>query len=211
MDTYIHFILDRSGSMWETMSDTIGGFNSFLNSQKNEVNKESNCFMSLYQFDNEYDIIYKNKVMCDVEELNEESFVPRGQTALIDAIGRTIVSINCENSVKINKEVNDQIIVVILTDGFENCSTEFNHKKVMKMVKEKESIGWKFVFLGANQDAIETANNLGISKNSAMTYTQTPENVRACFSGLSDAVKRARTGDSVNVEFTPQERQQSQY
>lgn len=208
MDINIHFILDRSGSMWETLNDTIGGFNSFIHSQKKQlVNGEQKCLMSLYQFDHEYNILYKNREISNVNELNTETFVPRGQTALIDAIGRTISEISEENNSK-NK---NKIIVVILTDGMENCSKEFKHKKVMEMIKIKEKEGWQFVFLAANQDAIETAGNLGINRKSAMTYAQTPQNVRACFNGLSDAVWRTRTGDSNGVEFTPQERQSSQH
>ena len=211
MDINIHFILDRSGSMWETLNDTIGGFNSFINSQKKQIDSgEQKCLMSLYQFDHEYDILYKNKDIEEVDELNKNTFVPRGQTALIDAIGRTISEISVEINNEKSNERENKIIVVILTDGMENCSIEFKHRKVMDLIKKKEKQGWQFVFLAANQDAIETAGNLGINRKSAMTYSQTPQNVRACFNGLSEAVWRSRTGDTNGVEFTPQERQSSQ-
>ena len=207
MNTYIHFVLDRSGSMWETLTDTIGGFNSFINSQKNDKNGE--CYMSLYQFDHEYEIVYENKNINDVEILTEKTFIPRGQTALLDAIGRTIICIDRCLSNSENSE-NSNIIVVILTDGYENSSKEFTHSKITKMIDDKNSNGWKFVFLGADQDAIKIAATLGINENSAMTYAQTPQNVRACFSGLSSAVMRARSGESSNICFTQEERINSQ-
>ena len=197
--TQIHFILDRSGSMYEILNDTIGGFNSFIQSQKNDQNGE--CFMNLYQFDHEYTVSYQNKSIKEVEMLNEDTFIPRGRTALLDAIGRTI------NCVSIDKEINN--IVVILTDGQENSSREFTYKQITKMIKKKENIGWKFVFLGANQDAIETAAGLGINQNSAMTYSQTPHNVNACFRGLSDAISRTRSGEDEEITFTENERENS--
>ena len=199
--TQIHFVLDRSGSMWDVLMDTIGGFNTFLQGQQTDQNGE--CFMSLYQFDHEYQIVYQNVPVKEVELLNKETFVPRGQTSLLDAIGRTI------SCVKVDGQTETKNIVVILTDGHENSSQEFNYKTISKMIEEKEKVGWEFVFLGANQDAIKTAGGLGIKKNSAMTYAQTPQNMRACFNGLSNAISRTRSGETANVSFTPKERTDS--
>ena len=201
MTTQIHFVLDRSGSMWEVMLDTIGGFNAFLEGQQADQNGK--CFMNLYQFDHEYQIVYQNVPIKEVELLNKETFVPRGQTSLLDAIGRTI------SCVKLEGEDDIKNIVVILTDGHENSSQEFDYKTISKMIEEKEKAGWEFVFLGANQDAIKTAGGLGIKKNSAMTYAQTPQNMRACFNGLSNAISRTRSGENSNVIFTPKERTES--
>lgn len=202
MTTQIHFVLDRSGSMWEIIGDTIGGFNTFLQAQQNDQNGE--CFMNLYQFDHEYQVTYQNVPVKEVELLNKESYVPRGQTALLDAIGRTISFVKAEG------HTDTKNIVVILTDGHENSSKEFNYKTISKMIEEKEKAGWEFVFLGANQDAIKTAAGLGIKQNSAMTYAQTPQNMRACFSGLSNAISRARSGETENISFTQEERSMSQ-
>ena len=202
MTTQIHFVLDRSGSMWEIIGDTIGGFNTFLQAQQNDQNGE--CFMNLYQFDHEYQVTYQNVPVKEAELLNKESYVPRGQTALLDAIGCTI------SCVKVDGQTDTKNIVVILTDGHENSSKEFNYKTISKMIEEKEKAGWEFVFLGANQDAIKTAAGLGIKKNSAMTYAQTPQNMRACFSGLSNAISRARSGETESISFTQEERSMSQ-
>lgn len=196
-ETNIHFLLDRSGSMYDCLTDTIGGFNSFITSQRDD--NSDDCYMSFYMFDHKYEIVYLNKPIRDVQELNTTTFVPRGQTALFDAIGQTISSVNAMNNENVN------VIVVILTDGQENSSTEFSSSKIKQLISDKEKEGWKFVFLGANQDAITTAGYLGIQKGSAMTYAQTSNGVRNTFKSLSSAVSRARRGAEV-VNFTDQER-----
>ena len=216
INTYIHFILDRSGSMYEIIHDTIGGFNSFLKQQKDNINKDyeiidnngnnikqkTNIYFSLYQFDHEYRISYENKNITEVEELNYDTFIPRGQTALFDAIGITVNKIK-----KINED--DNIIVVILTDGEENCSKKYTKRKINNLITKKRNESIEFVFLGANQDAIESAQNIGISTNSAMTYSANTKNVIACFDGLSAAVERTYSSPNINdrsISFTEKER-----
>ena len=221
MKTDIHFVLDRSGSMWDILNDTIGGFNQFVSSQQDDPNGE--CYLNLYQFDHEYQIVYQNKNIKEVELLNKETFQPRGNTALLDAIGRTISSIpykklenkNIEKNIENNNNENDndkdkdKIIFVILTDGEENSSKEFSYNTISKMIEEREKDGWEFVFLGANQDAIKTAGGLGIKQNSAMTYAQTPQNVRACFNSLSSAISRTRSCEYTKINFSDLERMES--
>jgi len=219
VDTYINFVLDRSGSMHQIEDDTIGGFNSFINQQKENVTKDydildndgnsikqkNNIYFSLIQFDHEYNINYKNKSILEVEELNRNTFVPRGQTALLDALGMTIKTIKKEKE-------GDNIIVVILTDGEENCSKEYSKEQINNLITEKRKEGIEFVFLGANQDAIKSANHLGISQNSAMTYSANKKNVNACFRGLSDAVERSYStphGAKRCINFTQEERSMS--
>lgn len=216
INTYIHFILDRSGSMYEIIHDTIGGFNSFIKQQKDNMNKDyeildnngnsikqkTNIYFSLYQFDHVYRICYKNKIISDVEDLNYDTFIPRGQTALFDAIGITVSKIK-----KINED--DNIIVVILTDGEENCSKKYTKRKINNLITKKRNENIEFVFLGANQDAIESAQNIGISANSAMTYSANTKNVIACFDGLSAAVERTYSSPNINdrsISFTEKER-----
>ena len=141
MKTDIHFVLDRSGSMWDILNDTIGGFNQFVSSQQDDPNGE--CYLNLYQFDHEYQIVYQNKNIKEVELLNKETFQPRGNTALLDAIGRTISSIpnkklennNIENNNNENDNNKDKIIFVILTDGEENSSKEFSYNTISKMIE----------------------------------------------------------------------------
>lgn len=182
MTTQIHFILDRSGSMSDGLEDYIGGFNTFVNTQKNQ--KDDNATMSLYQFDHEYQIIYANLQMKDVKELNKETFVPRGRTALFDAIGETMESIAPEE--------NTSIIIVVLTDGMENGSSEFTGKRISKMIEKKKELGWEFIYLGANQDAILEGGKIGINHQSSLTFQQDKEGIQECFRSLSNAVSAYR-------------------
>ncbi len=153
MSTRIFVVLDKSGSMEECRSDTIGGFNSFIRKQK-KLNADS-AFLSLYQFDHEYFITYQNVPIEQVPELTFETFEPSGQTALLDAIGKTITNVE--------HQTDDSIIIVIITDGEENSSNTYRSKEqINQMIKQKQDLGWEFVFLGANQDAIQSAGQLGI-------------------------------------------------
>lgn len=198
--THIHFLLDRSGSMDNCLDDTIGGFNSFIRNQKD--NKIDNCSFSLYQFDHQYTIVYTNKPIEEVEPLNKQTFVPRGNTALHDAIGRTIKTVA---EYKYEKE--DKIVIVILTDGFENSSREYNSVSISNLITKYDQLPeWSFVFLAANQDAITTAGNLGISHQSAMQFSQKSGKIQDCYTSLSQAFIRLReTPGNCKFLFTQEE------
>lgn len=201
MTTRIFVILDKSGSMEDCRADTIGGFNSFIRKQK-KLNTDS-AFLSLYQFDNEYEISYENTPIDQVPELTFETFEPSGQTALLDAIGKTINNIDQKND--------DSIIVVIITDGEENSSREYKNKELINhMIKQKKELGWEFIFLGANQDAIQSANILGIGDSSALTYDVNAS--QSAFESLSGAISRSRSTpikEAKKIHFTPEERTKS--
>jgi len=191
----IYFLLDRSGSMESCIDDTIGGFNTFIDSQKKD---NTDASISLYLFDNEYTSLYENKLISEVSNLDTKTYVPRGSTSLLDAIGCTIKT----------AEKTDNNIIVILTDGFENTSKTYTKCHVKDLIKMKESIGWNFVFLAANQDAISTAQSLGIHPNGAMTFDQ--DCLHNAFLGLSAAVARQASGEDSHIQFSGIERAASQ-
>ena len=193
--SHIYFVLDRSGSMASCVDDTIGGFNTFIDNQKKD---NTEAYMSLYLFDNEYTSLYENKLISEVSNLDTNIYVPRGSTSLLDAIGCTIKT----------AEKTDNNIIVILTDGFENTSKTYTKCHVKDLIEMKEHMGWNFVFLAANQDAISTAQSLGINSNGAMTFDQGC--LHEAFEGLSAAVSRKATGKDSNVQFTGFERSASQ-
>jgi hypothetical protein len=195
MSSHIYFVLDRSGSMASCVEDTIGGFNTFIQNQKRD---NTDASMSLYLFDNDYNSIYENKVISDVPNLDNKTYVPRGSTSLLDAIGRTIKT----------AEQTDNNVIVILTDGFENTSKTYTKSHIEDLIKMKERTGLNFDFLAANQDAISTAQSLGINPNGAMTFDQ--ECLHDAFVGLSAAVSRQATGEDTRVEFSGLERAASQ-
>lgn len=191
----IYFVLDRSGSMASCIDDTIGGFNHFVNQQKLDNPKGT---MSLFLFSNDIKNIYENKNIKDVEKLTYKTYVPSGSTSLLDAIGETIKK----------ADTSHKPLVVILTDGQENSSKSYTLLHIKDLIEMKKKGGWEFVFLGANQDAIETGGHLGIPEQSAMTFNQ--ENVYNAFEGLSSALGRQVSGQDENVQFTGLERAASQ-
>lgn len=162
--TEIIMVLDRSGSMGSCADDVIGGFNAFIEDQKKV---EGEAKITLAQFDTEYDLIYDNVPLADVKGLK---FNPRGSTALLDAIGRTIIA--TKTRIKTQRPGPDAVIFVVITDGQENASKEFKKEQIQAMIKECETQdNWKIVYLGANQDAFEEAGGLGVSGHTGtMTY-----------------------------------------
>lgn len=165
------FILDRSGSMETCRDDTIGGFNAFLREQQADGGT-----LTLILFDNEYQVLYERKPIGEVEPLTDRTFVPRGSTALLDAIGKTIKSTTSSSPT-----------VVILTDGYENSSNEYTKAHIKDLVEQKTKDGWTFVYLGANQDAFAEAGQLGIGAECTVNYEvkRTPEAFRALSAAMS--------------------------
>lgn len=162
MKTEIICILDRSGSMGSMLNETIEGFNSFIDEQKAVKGKAK---VTLVQFDNKYEVIYSGVKLKNVPVLDTNTFKPRGMTALLDAIGKTLT----EQKERItNEKWADKVIVVILTDGHENASQEFKTDTVKKLTKDAQDEGWSFVYLGANQDAIVAAQQFGIDTKSTL-------------------------------------------
>lgn len=184
----VYCLLDRSGSMANCIDDTIGGFNTFLKAQPPDI------IISLTLFDHEVETLYTQPAK-DAPLLDTKTFVPRGATALLDSIGHVIKMISLE-------EVKPTI--VILTDGFENSSKKYTKFHINDLITEKKKLGWEFVFLAANQDAIQAANELGIPESSAMTFCT--ETVGSAMRSASEAITRTRTGETQKVEFSQLDR-----
>ena len=166
------FILDRSGSMETCRDDTIGGFNAFLREQQ-----AGGGTLTLVLFDHEYQVVYGNKPITDCPPLTAQTFVPRGSTALLDAIGRAIKAV----------PAGTQPTVVILTDGQENASQQYTKAHIKDLIEEKTKAGWTFVYLGANQDAFAEAGTLGIRSECTVNYDprRTPEAFRVLSAAMS--------------------------
>ena len=166
----IVIVLDRSGSMAAVVDDTIGGFNTFVDGQKAA---EGEARLTLTQFDTEYEIVYERKEIGKVSPLNGSSYVPRGGTALLDAIGRTISAVRGRLSSEDALERPFKVVFVIITDGHENSSREFDRSQIFEMIRQRQDEdGWEFLFLGANQDAIHEAGAIGISADKAAAWSK---------------------------------------
>jgi hypothetical protein len=201
--TYIAFVLDRSGSMMSVASDTVGGFNSFIKDQREQPGA---CRVTLTQFDTVYEIVYQNKPIGDVPPLD---FHPRGRTALYDAMARTIIETGEQLATVPEAERPANVYLITLTDGLENASQEFSADTLRRLIeRQRNQYQWQFVFLGANQDAILTAQDLGMLGQAAMEYLVTPEGTRGAYAATSASVARSRKSGQ-SVSFTDEEREQA--
>lgn len=196
--SHIVVILDRSGSMLKVQEDTIGGFNSFLAEQRKLKNNAAT--MTLVQFDDQYQVDYDTRPLVEVPDLSKESFVPRGMTALVDAIGRTIVSTGEALKKKTEEERPARVVVVVMTDGQENSSHEYNMTRVQEMIKhQRDKYAWEFVFMGASEDSIKDAVSYGFAAGSTAQYSSTGDGTKRAFVSLSDSMSRYRLVDDGHV------------
>jgi hypothetical protein len=199
----ITVVLDRSGSMSSVQDDTIGGFNSFIEAQRKVPGE---CNASLVQFDDQYEVVYTAKPVKDAPALTRETFVPRGMTALLDAIGRTINATGKRLEAMPEADRPSKVIFVILTDGGENSSKEYTREQVFKMIThQKAAYQWDFVFLGANQDAISAGASIGIGSGSTMTYASNAAGTKHAFASASGYAMRSRTVGKAS--FTDEDRE----
>jgi hypothetical protein len=162
--TEIVVVLDKSGSMGSVREDTIGGFNTFLQDQK-ELPGEA--VLTLTMFDAEYSFVERGALLENVKPLSNETYAPGGMTALLDAVGKTINDVVTRHASLDEDEKPGKVILVVITDGHENSSREITKKaELVKMVKkQEEDYGWEIVFLGADIDAWGEGSSMGFSKS----------------------------------------------
>lgn len=185
--TEIVFVVDRSGSMSSIAADMRGGFDTFIAGQKKTP---GDCNVTLTQFDDHYDIVYLGKPLAEVPALVLE---PRGSTALHDAIGRTIDATGARLAALAEKDRPSKVLFVIITDGGENASREYNHQRITDMIKtQRDTFSWDFIFIGANQDAVLAAQNLGIQGAKAMNFAANAAGAAGLYGGLSNQVSAYR-------------------
>ena len=201
--TDVTVVLDRSGSMASCRQEAENGVNHFVDDQKKQ---EGDCVFSLVQFDNEYEFVHRAVAIGDVPKF---SLVPRGMTALLDAVGRAIN----ETGERLSKTPEDDrpglVVFVILTDGLENASHEFTKQQIKDMIqRQRDEHQWQFTFLGANQDAFAEAAGLGIAKDAAACFaTKSSEEALTCGSANVTRMRKAtRYGQQVNCAYSNDER-----
>ena len=182
------FILDRSGSMSGMEEDTIGGFNSMLQKQKEESDK---IVWSTVLFDHRHEVIHNRVPIQKVEPLTENQYYVRGTTALLDAVGRAIHHIGMCHRYAKPEDVPEKTLFIITTDGMENASREYSYRKVKQMIElEQEKYGWEFLFLGANIDAPEVAGRMGICAERSATFINDGEGISKNYDAFSRTVTK---------------------
>lgn len=160
--TEIIVILDRSGSMQSVRQDAVGGFNSFIQKQRKQPGEAK---VTIALFDNEYEVIQDGVDLKDVKLLDDTNYVPRGSTALYDAVGRTFNVVGARLASLSEDERPGKVIAVVITDGAENASREFNGHKVKEMIAEQRNkYAWEVLFIGADESSMRGAGSIGISK-----------------------------------------------
>ncbi|MDF1826625.1 MAG: VWA domain-containing protein [Verrucomicrobiales bacterium] len=163
--TEIAYILDRSGSMNRMVKPAITGFNQFL-AQQQEAPGEAR--LSLVLFNDRIRAPFLSTPLEEVTKLDRDSYIPRGGTALLDAIGTTVTHIGKRLANTPEAERPGQVVVAIFTDGRENSSRKYDRNQIARMIRhQQEKYSWKFLFLAANQDAIAEAAQLGIAPEDA--------------------------------------------
>lgn len=187
--TELIFIIDKSGSMSGMEEDTIGGFNSMLNKLKTE---SIPCRLSTVMFNEKSKLIHDRININEVTPLTMDDYEPGGMTALVDTTVKSIKKI-----IKVQKETPEQhraekVIFVIITDGQENSSWQYTANDMRSLIlNEEEKYGWEFVFLGANIDAIKTAENYGIRSRRSANYVPDGKGSRLNYKAIADFVSAA--------------------
>lgn len=197
--TELVFILDRSGSMGGLESDTIGGYNALLEKQKSEAGE---AVVTTVLFDDRYELLHNRINLKGIAPITDDDYYVRGSTALLDAIGKTInIIANAQRHTAQDLRA-EHVMVVITTDGMENASKEYSYRKVREMIEhEKERYGWEFIFLGANIDALETAERFGIDRDRATNYNADSEGTMLNYQVISETVSNLRASAKISKDW----------
>lgn len=203
--THIAVILDRSGSMESIRSDVIGGFNAFLEEQKKE---KGSATLTLVQFDGQEPnhVVHEFANLAKIPGLTQETFVPRGSTPLLDAVGQTLAQTQATLFGMLEKDRPERVVVVVITDGMENASREYTAVQVRQMVKKKSDAGWQFVYLSSDLTAVEDAAAYGFGGASTMAFDQDSEGTRNMMMSASARIRDFRSGTASGVAFSPTDR-----
>lgn len=197
--TELVIILDRSGSMSGLESDTIGGYNAMLEKQKKEPGE---AIITTVLFDDKYELLHDRINLRGIAPLTDNDYFVRGTTALLDAVGKTINKIANVQKHTAEDERPEHIMFVITTDGMENASREFSYEKISRMIEQqKNKFGWEFIFLGANIDAISTAERFGIGEDRATNYHADSEGTLLNYEVISETVSCLRANRKISENW----------
>jgi hypothetical protein len=204
MKTDITVVLDRSGSMASIAEDVIGGLNTFIREQ---AQVEGEAWFTLVQFDDRYEVVHAHVPVQQVPPVTDRTYVPRGSTALLDAIGRTIVDTGVRLAMLPEGDRPQAIVFAVQTDGYENASREFTREQIFEMIRhQEEKYAWQFVFLAADQNAIEEGGKLGFASAAALDYDKSGREMAAMYRMVTSKVTDVRRGQSRRIEFSSSDR-----
>ena len=194
------FILDRSGSMSGKESDTIGGFNSLIEKQKDG---EGDALVTVVLFDDQYEVLYDRVSLSKIPKMTEEEYFVRGSTALLDAVGKTVNSIKARQDGTEEASRPGKTMFVIITDGYENASREYRADVVKNLVETRKKDDWEFLFIGANIDSVTEAAKIGIRANRAADFECSEVGTSSMFNAVAGAVRTMRKSRGPVSEALP--------
>jgi Mg-chelatase subunit ChlD len=198
----ITLVIDRSGSMQSIRDDAEGGVNAFI---KEQAKFAGEAKVTIVEFDTEYHFVTQGTPVAEVADYR---LVPRGQTALLDAVGRAINETG-ERLARLDEADRPGLVVmVVMTDGHENSSHEFTLTRIKQMIEHQQSnYQWQFTFLGADQDAFGEAHSMGMARGAAAKFSKAK--IRRAYAHTGNKIARMRqqaaSNQTIVNEFTQEE------
>ena len=197
--TELVFIIDKSGSMSGYEADTIGGFNSTIEKQKEE---EGKVYVSTVLFNNRSTVVHDRVELSEIKPMTRRDYYPSGSTALLDALGDAISHISTIHKYARPEDVPEHTVFVITTDGMENSSHHYSSDEVKEKIKQQtEEYGWEFIFLAANIDAVETAKRMGIRHDRAANFRQSSDGIGSSYYAMCRAISSVRKDRASSIDL----------
>lgn len=186
-DTELVFIIDKSGSMMGLEGDTVGSFNSVIEEQKKDT-ENGKVYVTTVFFDHGHSKIHDREDIDSIKEMTREDYRPSGSTALLDAVGDTLTNLSKVEGIK-----DRNVVVAIITDGYENSSRGYSKKQVKELIEthQKED-GWNIMFFGAGIDAFSEGGNIGVPKHMTVNVKHDAMGMAAAFDNISKRVTEIR-------------------
>jgi hypothetical protein len=205
--TAIGILVDRSGSMQSVRKDAEGAINAFIADQR--ASGIGKCTIRISQFDYLYETVYES---TDVAEAQDYRLEPRGNTALYDAIGKLATEFGQELAAIPEPQRPAKVLMVVQTDGYENASMEWTAEAVGALIKTQQDLyGWRFVFLGATEEAIVAARTMGFDPGSTMAYSGSGIGTVNAVHSTTQYARAMRAGPGgQSVSFTDEDRAAAQ-
>lgn len=210
-------VIDRSGSIGDILSGMQDGFREFCASQAALAAEGTRVTASLWQFDDKIDCV---RSMVPVQDLLSYKILPRGMTALNDAVAKAIITEGEVLAAMPEEQRPGQVVCLIASDGLENHSSEYRDgARVAALIERQQAdYKWKFVFIGTNQDVFKTAGDMGIQRAASLSFTPSSKGAYSAWNSTAGAVGRytrsatsapAGQADFFEVEYTAEEREKA--
>jgi uncharacterized protein YegL len=194
-------VRDRSGSMEGIKTDMEGALKELV---KEQSKGDGECLFSLFDFDDRFDTVYD---AVDIHSVKHVTLIPRGMTALLDAIGKSVKTVGERLANTKEEDRPEVVIVAVITDGGENSSKEYTRDAIKAIIKEQEEkYNWKFMFLGANMDAVAVGQSFGFAPTSSMSYNANSLGTVGMMSGINNAMTYTRACN-IAYSFSDEDRE----